>query len=274
MHTKVSVVSPYFEDIVHLERFLSMDWDWVDEIIIVDDGSEVDHAVDFLRECKLPVIEKVRLLRVKENLGFNGHGCRNLGVQQAKNDWVFLIDIDMEVCGNTGERILEELPKLTENQFLGTFARRTLAPNWDGWEVYKQNSPWGSVATDEDYQDVIQDVEYNTYVIRKEQFISTRGYDEEFTNIHGGSRVFVERLQTFLERVMIFDIVTGPTRPGRELRVVEHIEKTEYDDHFIYHPPNWYQVEDLLDMAHARNKKPEEWETKTFVNFDWYEETI
>ena len=251
----LTVVTPYFEDEEQLTRYLSQDcFDLVDEVIIIDDGSEVENAKDIVRaHLKKQIVPphcKFRVLRVAENLGFNGHGCRNLGVQQASNEWVFLVDVDIAVDKKNIELIREAIPNLQENQFLGMWFSSPLA---NGKE---------------------EPVEYNSYVIRKEHFLATRGYDEEFVNIHGGSRVFVERLMTKYERVMLDGSGIGPTRYGREIRVVEGQEKTEYDDHFIYHPHTWDGVEELLEMARERNKHPETWKDKTFINFDWYEEKL
>lgn len=256
MHTKVSFVTPYFEDEAQLSRLLAMDcmplWD---EIIIVDDGSEIELAKDVINE-HAPEGLNIRVLRVPVNYGFNGHGCRNLGVQQAKNEWVFLMDVDMRMTKESVEAVHENLPNLKENQFLGVYNNR-IAPD----------------TLENNYR--AEEVEYNTYAIRKEDFLSTRGYDEDFRNMHGGSRVFVERLQTFMERVHFDDVTAGPTRHGREVRELEGQEVTEYDDDFVYHPPTYHKFEKLLkEISYYRNEHPETWKDKTFVDFEWYEETL
>ena len=261
----LTIVTPYFEDEEQLTRYLSQDcFDLVDEVIIIDDGSEVENAKDIVREyLKKQIVPphcKFRVLRVAENLGFNAHGCRNLGVQQASNDWVLLIDVDMKFDKNFLLKVKEQIKNLPENTFLGFSFDTSSCPDLS-------NAYPASVFKTEP-------IEYNTYAIKKNDFLSTRGYDEEFVNIHGGSRVFIERLMTKYERVICPDCSTSPTRVSREIRVIDGQEKTTYDQWFIYHPHTWDNVETLLEMARERNKHPETWKDKTFINFDWYEEKI
>ena len=264
MHTKVSLIVPYFEDGDQLIRFLNMEgmslWD---EIIIVDDGSEIELAKDIVNEHNehAPEDLNIRILRVPINYGFNGHGCRNLGVQQAKNDWVFLIDVDMIMEKESIEAVHQRIPEVKEDQFLGVYSNGIAPPTIPDWA----KDGWGKN----------EPVEYNTYAIRKQTFLDTRGYDEDYRNMHGGSRVFIERLQTFLERVHFDDIVAGPMRHGREVRELDGQELTEYDDHFVYHPPTYYKFDKLLkEISYYRNEHPETWKDKTFVDFEWYEETL
>jgi glycosyltransferase involved in cell wall biosynthesis len=263
MHTKVSLVIPYFEDEEELSRFLTMEstklWD---EIIIVDDGSTKELAKEVVGRWADDDLN-IRILRVPINYGFNGHGCRNLGVQQATHDWVFLIDVDMEISEESVKAVYKHIPELTEDQFLGVWARTTPCPKAAPYYVGKN------------YMDHIDPVEYNTYGIRKETFLKTRGYDEDFRNMHGGSRVFIERLQTFLERKHFDDVIAGAMRPGREVVIVDDQELTEYEGMRIYHPPSYYKFEKLLEeISRYRNEHPETWKDKTFVDFEWYEETL
>jgi glycosyltransferase involved in cell wall biosynthesis len=262
MHTKVSLVVPYFEDEEQLSRLLTMGstklWD---EVIIVDDGSTKELAKEVVERWADDDIN-IRILRVPINYGFNGHGCRNLGVQQATHDWVFLMDVDMEISEESVKAVYKHIPELTEDQFLGVWARPY---------------PCDSVAwlyVGKNYMDHIDPVEYNTYGIRKETFLKTRGYDEDFRNMHGGSRVFVERLQTFLERKHFDDIIAGAMRPGREV-VIQDVEITEYHKDVIRHPPSYMKFDKLLkEISYYRNEHPETWKDKTFVDFEWYEETL
>jgi len=258
----LSIVTPYFEDEEQLKRYIAQDcFDLVDEVIIVDDGSEVEYAKTILSDNLDPSIKnKFRILRVSENLGFNAHGCRNLGVQQARSDWVLLIDVDMKFDKNFLLEAKKQIENLPENTFLGFSFDTSSSPDLSG--AYPASA----------YK--VEPIEYNTYAIRKKDFLSTRGYDEEFVNIHGGSRVFVERLMTKYERIMCPNCSTAPARMSREIRIIDGLEKVEYDQWFIYHPRTWDNVEQLLQMARERNEHPETWKEKSFINFDWYEETL
>ena len=251
----ITSVTPYFEDEKQLKRFLSSPWlDCIDEVIIIDDGSRKELAKDIIREHLrkqvIPVKQKFRLLRVSENLGFNAHGCRNLGAQQATNDWLLMVDIDIDFRG-LDENIKTYLDCMQEKQFVG-------------FKFGLMFEPAPSIH---------HDIEYNTFIIRKEEYLATRGYDEEFVNIHGGSRVFVDRLQTVYDRVFPSFAKAGPVRLGRDLQVFDG-ETTEYTEKVCYQPRKWEIVEDLLEMARQRNKQPETWKDKSFINFDWYEEKL
>jgi hypothetical protein len=174
---------------------------------------------------------------VTEDLGFNGHGCRNLGVSQAETEWAFLSDVDQVISPTAMNQMLTKMRSAPMNTFVG--------------------AKGGGLPA------------YNTYAIRREDYMMSGGYDEEFVNIHGGSRCFVDRLHTFLS-VEYIDEEILPSRKGRDLRAVEGQEYTEYDDFFIYHPKHtWDRVDELLEMAARRTANPESWLEKTFVNFDW-----
>jgi hypothetical protein len=59
------------------------------EMIVVDDGSPFP--------LENPNIEGIRIFRVKEDLGFNSHGCRNLGMSQINTEWGLLVDLDIDL---------------------------------------------------------------------------------------------------------------------------------------------------------------------------------
>jgi len=230
-----TMVTPYYEDAAQLIRHLSQGClEQLDEIIIVDDCSPSEPAMDIVSDFKhLPI----SVYGVTEDLGFNGHGCRNLGVSQAETEWVFLSDVDQVISPTAMNQMLTKMRSAPMNTFVGATAGGLPA--------------------------------YNTYAIRREDYMMSGGYDEEFVNIHGGSRCFVDRLHTFLS-IEYIDEEIPPSRKGRDLRAVEGQEYTEYDDFFIYHPKHtWDRVDELLEMAARRTANPESWLEKTFVNFDW-----
>ena len=230
-----TMVTPYYEDAPQLIRHLSQGClEQLDEIIIVDDCSPSEPAMDIVSDFKhLPI----SVYGVNEDLGFNGHGCRNLGVAKAETEWVFLADVDQVISSTAMQQMLTKMSSAPMNTFIGC-------------------NSFGQPA-------------YNTYAIRREDYMMSGGYDEEFVNIHGGSRCFVERLHTFLS-VDSIDEEINPSRAGRDLRTVEGQEYTEYDDFFIYHPKHtWERVEGLLEMAARRTANPDSWLEKSFVDFEW-----
>ena len=87
---KITLGTTYYNNPDYLKRFVKRNLPYVDELIIVDDGSRLP-ITDYLSPGN-----KIRIFKVLKDYGFNSHGCRNLIMKQTINDWVVLIDIDRE----------------------------------------------------------------------------------------------------------------------------------------------------------------------------------
>jgi hypothetical protein len=122
-------------------------------LIIVDDGSTKYPAVDI---CQRHNCNNISLYVVTEDLGFNSHGCRNLGMSESQTHWNILVDSDIELHSL-------QIPKIINLPLLET-------------EIYQ----WGT----------------NMLLINKDQFFSCKGYDEEFVNIHYGDRLFLNYINS------------------------------------------------------------------------------
>lgn len=75
------------------------------DIVIVDDGSPIRP----LTRSDIP--DHWRLLRVKEDIGWNNEGCRNLIAHVAKTDWLLFHDIDTMIKKESFE-ILQNIDSL------------------------------------------------------------------------------------------------------------------------------------------------------------------
>ena len=97
--TPVSLVCSYYDD---PRRLFDLAWnpttfDYFDEIIIVDDGSQKHLARDVLVDLiadEPSLSDRVRLFRIPWDYGFNNHGGRNLAMRYVRNEWCTLIDVD------------------------------------------------------------------------------------------------------------------------------------------------------------------------------------
>ncbi len=103
--SSATVVIPNWNGRDLLERYLpsvveAMRRNPGNEIIVVDNGS-TDGSADFLHE-RFP---RVRVLELKENLGFGGGS--NAGFRAAKNDIVVLLNSDMRVAPDFLDPLLE-----------------------------------------------------------------------------------------------------------------------------------------------------------------------
>lgn len=111
---------------------------WVDEVIVVDDQSS-DKTLDICREYNTKIIIN------KSNGNFRDQ--RNLGSDNAKNDWVLQLDADEIIPYDLKEKIIEALNKQDnfvafsfkrKNFFLGHFIRYSGEYN-DTIKLFKKN---------------------------------------------------------------------------------------------------------------------------------------
>jgi hypothetical protein len=72
------------------------------EVIIVDNGADKNMELIFQ-----PHFENIKYIQSKENLGFAGGN--NLGIQQAKGDFIFLLNNDTEIPSGCIQTLIAEL---------------------------------------------------------------------------------------------------------------------------------------------------------------------
>lgn len=214
---------------------------------ICDDGSQQRPAEKFFKEFKPTTYMK--LFRVKEDIGFNSHGARNLLMKQTETEWNLLSDIDRQYP-------IETLTKLYYRS-----ERNSLKPG----HFYKM--------VHEKRKHSNKDVSLNDYVICKSDFWLSGGYDEEFVNIHWGDRIFFESLSLFLKPVVLRDCYINYVRHARNVSFAD-IPTTQYpDDNTLIHPKgDWYDREKrdaLKNFIKQRNSTQEGRMSKKILNFDW-----
>jgi hypothetical protein len=205
---------------------------------ICDDGSKIAPATDFFE--KRPPLPGMRLYRVKEDLGFNSHGCRNLLMKQTTTDWNLLSDIDRLYKMDTIEGMVE-----TQGQ--------------DPGEYYVFSTKYGPSVND--------------IFVHRVDFWKTYGYDEEFTNIHWGDRMMLDVLKREAQRVVRDDWIMVHTRWAREVSWTD-VERTEYpDDKTLIHPVGFWGDEEkrlaLKRHVRERNANVETRKLKSIINFEW-----
>ena len=211
---KITLGTTYFENPNYLLRFLNLHLDKVDELIIVDDYSTNYPALKYI-----PSDEKIKLYRVTKNYGFNSHGCRNLIMNQSKNDWVCLIDIDREFHNN-GKDLLKIYETNLEDNVLYKFPTHF---SFFGNGIHQS---------------------VNDFIIHKNLFNSVGGYDEEFVGYRTGDRQLFAQISNF-----------GFIKTLLEINLIYTRAATE-DIFDVYNPPK--KIKELVEariMNPDRNKK-------------------
>ena len=179
---KITLGTTYYNCPDLLLKFVDRNLSFVDELIIVDDGSKLK-AKSFLNAKP-----KLKLLQVKKDLGFNSHGCRNLIVNQSSNDWIVLLDVD---------RLLVK-PEAAFNKIKTMYLNNRYRYLFMAHVTKLGNDVHASV---------------NDYLINKNLFLSAGGYDEEIVGQRWGDRhFFMQLLAAGGNEKLIYDIDMVLTR--------------------------------------------------------------
>lgn len=212
---------------------------------IGDDGSQRSPATAFFE--KNPPNKFMRLFRVKEDIGFNSHGVRNLLMKETTTDWNIMTDIDRHYP-------LDTMTSIHDKEY--TLQRRKY---YSFWEIIKSSPDRFSV---------------NEYIVHRKDFWKTGGYDEEFVNIHFGDRFFLDTLRRVAKRQKMKEWQVKYVRGARQVIWSDEATKTDYpDDKTLIHPLHtWGDQEKrfaLKEFVQQRNKTPEGRAAKKVINFDW-----
>lgn len=192
----LSVVMPYYRNPGMLQRQYSV-WagDWPAdlrqqlEIVIVDDGSPDECALDVLRPVGLPAI---RIFKVLEDRPWHQHGARNLGAREAAGDWLLMTDMDHIVPAATINQVLRQMARNRRCHM--TFARvdAPTDPHWlsdDFPDMKPTTRADGSLKPHP-----------NSFVLRRDDYLRIGGYDEDYCGIYGTDGMFRKRLERALPR--------------------------------------------------------------------------
>ena len=218
--TPVSLVCSYYDD---PRRLFDLVWnpttfDYFDEIIIVDDGSQKHLARDVLVDLiadEPSLSDRVRLFRIPWDYGFNNHGGRNLAMRFVRNEWCTLIDVDNVMDEAFCEKLHEMIDSAPEDTFI--IHNADITPSKDT---------------------------LNHFTLKHSQFWRCGGYDEEFMGIHYGDKVFRHRLDSHYEGIwMPEETPLCFSRGMHKIKESEHFKITTYvNDEYVQHPPEKYRV--------------------------------
>lgn len=146
-------------------------------LIVINDGHE--EGRQFFRNCIKVHRERFNLIGidVMEDVGFNSHACRNLGVKHAVTDWVYLMDADCyETHGLYTHLRFEK--ELDNSMFYVPKCDMESPEEMSGYELL---CPKGIIK----YK-----THPNTWIMTRECFWSTGGYDIECQGVRHGDAEF------------------------------------------------------------------------------------
>ena len=198
MANRLTLIYPYYNAPLMLQAQLFNwlvvpdKWKRLLTVILIDDCS--------LEKPALPVVEAVgklgfdfRLYRVKDDIPWNQHGARNLGVKEAPDGcWLFLSDIDHTLPAHVIVSLMERM--LDKNAFY-TMKRLTAVRN--GPETVEYELMLDSQDRPKPHP--------NTFLVTKNVFWKAGGYDEDYCGCYGGDGPFRKWLDRSARHVHLDD---------------------------------------------------------------------
>lgn len=225
----LTIITTYYNEKIFLEEFVrdfkqhkSIYPDL--KLLIVDDGSQTNPAKDI-------VVQEpdIQLFTVLEDLGFNSHGARNLGVEVTKTEWNLLIDVDYDISSI-------DFSTIFNTQF---------------------------------DNDTIYFLDNNAFIIHKDVFMSCYGYDEEYVNIHHGDRIFLSYLKSKFNYTNIIEKAPRNKRNKRKSINSDTVLITTYTDKILYNPSFNNERKPIIQKLVEDRYASEDFDNKPILNFRW-----
>jgi hypothetical protein len=174
-------------------------------VIVVDDGSPASPAVDAVLPETRTDLASFRLFRTKVDVRWNWLFCRNLGVEQAKTEWVLMTDMDHVIPYETW--------------------RRLMRGKLDPLRVYRLSR------IDAATKDVVKP-HPNTWIMTRHMFRErVGGYDERFSGYYGTDGEFQKRVDLWARDVHIMPevAIVYPETLIADACTTRYTRKEEYD---------------------------------------------
>lgn len=199
----LTIIHTYYNEETFLETQIER-WNVYNttvNVILIDDGSQKIPAVDVVNRNKIKENINFSLYRVTKDIGFNSHGCRNLGARLAATDWLVFLDIDYTIQPADLVRLQKE----------------PLDPK--SW--YEMNARFKGRG--DPYMAL------NQFVISKKMFLESGGYDESFVPYHHGDRELLEKLERDYRKQNL-DWLNLTCRRGGRKPIISDTDIPIYDD--------------------------------------------
>jgi predicted glycosyltransferase involved in capsule biosynthesis len=228
----IAIIQTYYDDPNYLQQAIKS-WNSYEipiSVILIDDGSPQYPASEVLSQFTFSSNVNVSLYKVTEDIGFNSHGCRNLGAAVSKSDWLIFLDIDHFLDSDQLNELYKM--KLSEDSWYG------FTTIHNGNNLLMGGGP------------------SNTFMCTKTMYEQGGGYDESYTPYHYGDRQFLAMMKSKFDWIKLENIIIDCRRAGRKMTIDANISKPIYDNDTcsIIHPPR------NLDAVKFHDKR---------LNFKW-----
>lgn len=200
----ITIIHTYYNERSYLETQIER-WNYYNtpvNIILIDDGSQIEPAENVLKEHTLTDNINFSLYRVTEDIGFNSHGCRNLGARLAQSNWLMFLDIDYTLQPSDLKRLQNE----------------TL--DFNSW--YEMNAKFKGRGNPY--------MALNQFVITRKMFLEDGGYDESWVPFHMGDRELLTRLENKYNKKNLDWLNLTCRRGGRKAVIDDTATIPVYDD--------------------------------------------
>jgi len=209
----ITIIQTYYNERSYLETQIERwnNYNTPVNIILIDDGSQIEPAENVLKEHKLNDNINFSLYRVTEDIGFNSHGCRNLGARLAQSNWLLFLDIDYTLQPADLKRLQTETLDLN---------------SW--YELNAKFKGRGNTY-----------MALNQFLIPRKLFLDSGGYDESFVPFHYGDRELLSHLERKYQKNNLDWLVLTCRRGGRKIINDDTRSIPVYDDEnmLVYSPP-------------------------------------
>lgn len=198
-----TLIVPFYRNCAMLARQVE-EWKKYPEgvkVICVDDGSpepakDIVQPLRSVQPSEAERLERFELYRIEKDIPWNREGARNLGSHVATTEWILHVDIDHILPADAAARLLD---------FPVSPQRWYRFPRWRRGKADETRLK-DAIPNDQEYGQVHPHVD--SYLVRRDIYWKTGGYDEDYVGHLGGGNMFLKRL----ENIQPVEILPPPIR--------------------------------------------------------------
>jgi hypothetical protein len=245
----LTLIVPFYRNVEMLREQIAA---WEDypagiSIVLVDDGSPEDARSVVTVHASEALQRRIRLLRILVDIPWNRGGARNLGVTQARTDWIVHVDIDHVMTAQSARNLLEF---------------KAEPKHWYRFERWRNGKADETRRKDK----IAPDVEFGKIHPHIDSYLCTRalywkagGYNEDFSGCLGGGSPFLALLEAH----------AGPPRmlpAGINLQV--------FTRSIVKDSSDWSLSRDRGEFAKRKEKMKKPYRGHDPIRFPWTEQDL